>query len=286
MKKEIVAIIIITYNSQNQISNCLKSIEQCAIDNEMEKKIIIIDNNSTDSTLKIIQSGNFDPEIIANKKNIGFAKAVNQGIKLAIEKIGADFLLLLNPDATLSKQCLSTLLKSWKEEKRIGAMSPLIIDPTDKKPWFSGAKINWLRMSTNHNIHPSSKTDYLTGCVLLLSKNTIQRVGHFDEAFFLYYEDADFSTRIKKAGLSLVIEPKAIAHHEESQSSTPSTKNYCLVKSGLLFFRKHYPKLLLPYFWTIFYLRYFYHQNISKKEIVIKALQDFKKEFTKRKYLL
>jgi GT2 family glycosyltransferase len=274
MKKKKLAIIIITYNNENQVIKCLESIEKNQLPKQTSRQLVVIDNNSQDQTTDLIKAKFPNCELVKNSHNVGFGKAVNQGIKLATNELAADFVLLVNPDATLDSSCIDRLLQNWNN--KIGAKSPKIINPENNKIWFAGSKIDWLRMCTEH-IEKSSSTDYLSGCVFLLSKETIKKTGLFDEKFFLYYEDADYSLRIKKTGLTLKIEPEAIAYHTESQSSTSEIKAYHLVKSGLLFFHKHYSKIYLPYFWLVFSLRLFYHKFFSKKKPVLNALADFQK---------
>ncbi len=302
--KSSISFIIITYNNEKEIKKCLESIKS----QDINFNIIIVDNNSGDRTLSLIkkfsihtnnpsplgekESGKFAKiHLIKNKKNLGFAQAVNQGINYAQKKFHPDFYFLLNPDAYLGKKCLSKILEYAPKNDTL--ISPLIVNPKNNQPWFSGAKINWLKFRTNHiklqTTNYKLQTDYLTGCALLIPKKITQtlssssnderkkRTKIFDEKFFLYYEDADFSLRAQKAGLKLKIIPQAICYHQESSSSDLKDKNYYLVKSGLIFFYKHYSKFLLPYFWLIFYLRFFYHKLISKKEVALKALKDFKR---------
>lgn len=367
--KPSICFIVITYNNAETIKACIESIKNQNCNQNCS--LIVIDNNSEDKTLEAIKEynkslfrkgehggflKNSSPlykgelegviKIIKNKKNLGFARAVNQGIAYAKKNLNPDFYFLLNPDAYLEKNCLSNLeLNSEKVIK-----SPIIVNPENNQPWFSGAKINWLKFKTKHHISPSyykrglggvinlpttsykprssaksrwyrdkpQATSYLTGCALSIPKEVIRKLSScdkvrnrgvvdsppcgkeelacppklqrrregvikiFDEKFFLYYEDADFSLRAKKAGFKLKIIPKVICYHKESASSSSEIKNYHLVKSGLVFFHKHYPKILLPYFWLVFYLRFFYHKYISKKETVLQAMLDFKKNINKK----
>ncbi len=305
--KPSISFIVITYNNEKEIQKCLESIKNQGIN----FNIIIVDNNSEDKTLSLIKklsthTNNLSlynekelgkiakVHLIKNKKNLGFAQAVNQGINYAQKKFHPDFYFLINPDAYLEKNCLIRILKKIQESDswRNVLVSPLIIDPRNNQPWFSGAKINWLKLKTNHiklqTINYKLQTDYLTGCALLIPKKITRvlsssfknrrkgKIKIFDEIFFLYYEDVDFSLRAQKTGFKLKIIPQAICYHQESSSSDSKDKNYYLVKSGLIFFHKYYSKLLLPYFWLTFYLRFFYHKYISNKKEVFQAMKDFK----------
>lgn len=286
-------ILIITYNSQNQIIDCLESINNSLITDPANPQIniVIIDNHSQDQTVKAIKqyqkNSRFEIVLITNTENSGFAKAVNQGFIHVQAKYHPELFLLLNPDAILDNLCLTALLSAAKKQPRAGLISASILDPKTQKHWFLMGKIHWLKFKTSHqkpsNQQPTSQpamncklpSAYLTGCCLLIKKNVIARIGLFDERFFLYYEDADFSIRAQKAGFGLWVEPTALCFHHESQSSSSDLKTYNLVKNGLIFFHIHNPRCLIPYFWLIFYLRWFYHHFCSHKKPVTQAIDDF-----------
>jgi hypothetical protein len=271
------AIIIITYNSENTIEKCLKSIQT----QNFPGKTIVIDNNSTDRTWKKLTRLNIVK--VKNSTNTGFAKSVNQGIKLAIKNFKPSHFFILNPDAYLDKNCLKKIFQTLptgrqvsQKNPEIGLITPKIKDAKTKKTIFTKGQINWLKMSTSHSSAKNAREDYLTGCCLLIKKAVLDKIGGFDERFFLYYEDADFSLRAKKAGFKIETVDDAICYHNESSSSDSKTKTYYLVKSGLIFFHKHFPwPIRIPYFWPIFWLRFFYHTLISKKELVAKGMKDF-----------
>ena len=245
-----------------------------------------MDNDSKDKTWKILQNHESESFFISkSKKNLGFAGGVNRGIRFAQKHFESDYFFLLNPDATLEESCLGGLIAVSKKNKKVGLLSPIILNPETGLPWFSGAHIQWWRFRTRHisktakaNLKENPKTDYLTGCALLIKKEVIKKIGFFDEQFFLYYEDTDLSLRARRAGFNLRIVPQAVCSHAESASSSNNTKTYHLVKSGLIFFHKHYPLFALPYFWIVFGTRLFFHKFISKKEPVVGAMEDFLRE--------
>ena len=114
---------------------------------------------------------------------------------------------------------------------------------------------------------------------MIFNKKTKEKIGLLDERFFLFYEDADFCLRAKKAGGKLVVFPDLeICHIESASFSKQDIKTYHLVKIGLLFFHKHSLRKLRPFFWAKFYTRIFYHKFFSKKQIVLKAMKNFKEE--------
>jgi len=273
MGKKQLSILIITYNSQDSIEGCLKSIQK----QNFPADILIIDNASTDDTWKMVQSLKTpDTTLIRNEANRGFAKAVNQGMKLSQKKLNPSSFLLLNPDTTLEEKCLKNLSAELSSDERLGLLSPIIKTQKNNQVIFKKGQINWLKMNTSHNSSTEAKNDYLTGCCLMIKKAVLDKIDGLDERFFLYYEDADFSLRAQEAGFKIKTDSRATCFHQESSSSDSDTKTYYLVKNGLLFFQKHFSwPARLFYFWPIFWIRFFYHTLISRKKPVIKGLKDF-----------
>jgi GT2 family glycosyltransferase len=132
--------------------------------------------------------------------------------------------------------------------------------------------------------HEPYETGYLTGCALFAPKEIFERVGLFDERFFLYYEDADFSVRAKKIGYKLLVVPKSVVVHGE-QSVDNKEKIYWLVLSGLRFFEKHTSWYLRPWIWLYILLRKMKNKTDKKKGkkeafLVASAYEDFRNSGT------
>lgn len=274
-----VAVIIITFNSSSCINKCLESVRKNLSD-EFRIFFVLIDNNSGDPSPDMIKKHQADDTLVKiNPQNFGFAKAVNQGIKLAKNRFSPDYYLLLNPDATLGDNAIGQLL-AFAEKNNLAIPSPIIHNASGKGYWFCGAKINWLKQKTVHYLEPKDinkpyQTDILSGCCMLISQEAINKLGLFDEKFYLYYEDADYSLRAKNNGFLPFVIPSAKCFHKESQSSTTEVKCYNLVKSGLHYFHKHMPFWLKPYFWFNLWSRFFYHNLISRKKCVISGINDY-----------
>ncbi len=275
--KGVIKIIIITYNNESTVENCLISVFKNKIPN-FQKEIIIIDNNSQDGTSRILAGFKKDKRIsriILNNFNAGFGKTINKILEDEREKNSTDFFFLLNPDATIEFNALENLIKKANNDKGVGLLSCKIIDPKTKECLFERGSVDFLRFKTTHTTPGMFQTEYVTGCALLIRNSLIEKIGLFDSNFFLYYEDADFSKRALDAGFKIDTENSAICYHQESHSSTSAIKDYFLTRNALYFFHKHYQKTALPYFWTAFFLRFIYHKIFSKKEVIIKAMRDF-----------
>ncbi|HEX8974793.1 MAG TPA: glycosyltransferase family 2 protein [Patescibacteria group bacterium] len=277
-----VFVIVLNYEGKDTLIACLKSVLGSDYPNF---SVVVVDNASTDGSFE--QARDLFPKahFIRNSANIGFAKGNNVGIRFALEKF-ADFVFLLNNDAIIEKNTLSKLVKAADSSKKIGIVSPLILGPGKKTVWFAGGIIHWSKMKATHINKIVAKklyeSQYLTGCAMLIKKKVFKDIGLFDERFFLYYEDTDFSYRATKAGFSLAIEPNTTIEHKERSSSHSRSKTYWLVLSGLIFFYTH--SNLFRKAWIIFYvsLRKFknrldllFSRNTLAKEVQ-RAYQDFK----------
>lgn len=248
-----VFIVVLNYNGLRTITKCLSSIYQSSYANF---EVVLVDNASTDGSLELAKQQFQKAHIIMNQTNAGFAKGNNIGIRFALEKF-AEYVLVLNNDAYLEPDTLEKLISYAGKDQTVGILSPLVFT-ANKKIWFAGGRIDWLRMRTIHDNLRVLKTpyasDYLCGCSLFVSQAVFQKIGLFDEKFFLYYEDADFSIRARKAGFKIRIVPQAQLIHDEQSESNKPQKIYWLVLSGIIFFRKHTPLFLKP--WVFLYLMF------------------------------
>ena len=232
MKFPKVFVIILNYNGEKVLRNCLDSLYH---DNYPNKEVVVVDNASKDDSFDKMRFIFSKFHFIKNDKNLGFAAGNNVAIKWALEKM-ADYVLLLNNDAVLGEDALKIMIEEAEKDQEAGIFSPIIYDKKGQI-WFSGGKINWLKMCAEHQ-NDIKKTEFITGCAMLIRKEVFKKIGLLDEKFFLYYEDADFSYRAKRVGFGLRILKDARVDHWEESRSNPQ-KNYYLVLSGIRFFRKN-----------------------------------------------
>ncbi|NTW26710.1 MAG: glycosyltransferase family 2 protein [Candidatus Moranbacteria bacterium] len=233
-----VFVVILNFNGALTLPACLTSVFQSDYPNF---EIVIVDNDSRDGSFEQAKDKFSRCHFIKNSENIGFSKGNNVGIRFALEKF-ADFVFVLNNDTIVEKATLSSLVKVAISNSDAGIISPLIMNKNNASVWFSGGKILWHKMKTLHLTEKTSgnsySSQYLSGCAMLIKKEVFKKIGLFDERFFLYYEDTDFSLRASKAGFSLMIAPIAHIQHLE-QSTGNNSKIYWLVLSGLIFFKIH-----------------------------------------------
>lgn len=244
-----VAIIILNWNNWSDTIECLKSIEKI---NYPNFQTILIDNNSTDDSVKEIKRQFPQLALIENKENLGFAGGNNVGIRKALNE-QADYILLLNNDTVVKPNFLKELIEIGENNSRFGILGPKIyFFNQPEKIWFGGGKLNWIRTKGTHINYnkvesPEEKetnnyqiVNYISGCCLLIKTEVIKKVGPMSEEYFLYYEDADWNLRAQKAGYFSVLVPAAKILHKASQSAKEGSFSYIYYHSrnGLLLAKK------------------------------------------------
>lgn len=277
-----VAILVLNYNGADCLPQCLASLQKLVYPNYT---VVVVDNGSHDQSFEEAKQ-NFPENVFLQKKeNTGFAAGMNTGIRYA-EEHGYDFVWLMNYDAEVFPDTLTRLMHTHQTDPNKEALSPVIEDRKGDI-WFAGGRINFFRMRTEHQRTIQSpvpyQTSFLTGCAPLLSVKLLQKVGIFDERFFLYYEDADLSCRIQRAGQGLFIVPDARVYHAEKSESNPK-KLYYLVHYGLLFFALHTPTHLRLYIVGYVTIRRLVNQiklllGLSGASIVAQAYADYFRKF-------
>jgi GT2 family glycosyltransferase len=205
--------IIVSFNGENFIDKCLKSVLASTVLSE----IIVVDNASDDRTKEIINTEYNNVLLIENERNLGFGAANNQGIRIALEK-NADFIFLLNQDAEIETDTVEKLIRHAIKIPDMGIMSPLHIDPLSHEPErnfsdFTGIKsINDIR-----NILEAGKVlqffDFVNAAAWLLPKQSIELIGGFNPSFFHYGEDSNYAARVKYHGLLCAVAVDSTIYH-------------------------------------------------------------------------
>lgn len=257
----LVSIIIVNYRVKYFLEQTICSAQEAlgAIDNDGE--IIVIDNDSGDDSIDFVKS-RFDHNVtfIENHENVGFARANNQGIFQA----KGEFTLILNPDTIIGRDTLKKSIEWMHTHSDCGGIGVRMLDgngvflPESKRafttPWVSFCKIFGLSalfprspLFAKYHLRYLSEDephciDILAGAYMLIRTDLLQRIGGFDEDFFMYGEDIDLSYRIVKAGYKNYYLPIPIIHYK-GESTKKDSMRYVKVfyEAMLIFFRKHYP---------------------------------------------
>jgi N-acetylglucosaminyl-diphospho-decaprenol L-rhamnosyltransferase len=220
-----VSIVIVTFNSENVIKQCLDSINPSI-------KTYIIDNASSDNSCKIIEdtitgdqlkwSGN-KLVLIKNKTNIGFGRANN----IALDMINTKYALLLNPDTKLEDNSIEMLLAAAEKYLSAAIIAPnLYYENGTLQQSYKADIFKRERLKTKY--YPPEGdicADCLSGAVMLLRTKYFENIGYFDPNIFLFYEDDDLCLKVKENGYSMILTPSAKVMHLMGKSSPASTRN-------------------------------------------------------------
>jgi GT2 family glycosyltransferase len=256
MKHKIIAITV-TYNSGAIILPFLESVFSQL---NSDYHLIIIDNNSTDSTKSILKSLN-DPRltVIYNPNNVGFATATNQGIKWALAQ-NADRVLLINNDTVFSN-ALFSMLDSRLDSFSADAITPQILFfDRPELAWYAGGKFVRMRGVMSFHCHyekPANDisdkpifVNFAPACCLLVNCTVFQKIGIFDENYFVYWEDSDFCWRMKLANISIVYDPTLSLLHKVSISTGGGGSEFSIRqihRNQVYFIRKFHGQFWLWY---------------------------------------
>ena len=260
-----ISIIIVTFNSAGVIKKCLSCIKNNIVSFNVE--LIIIDNNSEDETLAVVEDifpiSKKSPtlRIIENSKNIGYAGGVNQGLRIA----SGDFILLINPDVFITDGFFNRIIDFFDESRDIGLVAPqhlsmgnkiipscrefpdhltLLWEITGLSILFKRSKIfgKWRMGYFDHK--SKMEVDQPMGSCLMGRKKVINEIGFMDERFTMFFNDVDWCRRFKENGYKVVFNPEMKVYHLVGHSVMQ--KRYSMIlHSHLAFFlylQKHYKK--------------------------------------------
>ncbi|MDQ3132898.1 MAG: glycosyltransferase family 2 protein [Acidobacteriota bacterium] len=264
MKVEL-TIIIVNWNGESILSDCLKSIVQNPP--SVTYEIIVFDNASTDNSVKWFQSAeakmllretNFT--LIESKENLGFGKANN----LVIEQTNSPFVFLLNPDTVIKPKAIDNLLKTLQSNKKIGAVAPKLLNKDgtiQHSVWVfpltalrlivegfhlyhvlpSKIRGKWL-FSKHWTYDERRKVPLFSGAAIMAKREMIKDVGAFDADFYMFGEDQEWCVRINRKGWDLFFEPTAEVFHLGGQSAIQrwdETERRLKEEEGFLKFQQH-----------------------------------------------
>ena len=257
------SIIIVSYNVKHFLRQCLESIYASDIDHE-ETEIFVVDNASPDHTPQYIahhfpKKSHPRLQIISNSRNVGFGRANNQALKRA----KGEYVLFLNPDTLLHGQTLRRCMEYADRHPGIGGIGTKMLRDNGAfafesrrslpTPWVAFCKMFGLstlfpqsRLFGKYYLRYLDETqatpiDVISGAFFMVRREALDRVGGFDEEFFMYGEDIDLSYRLQMAGFENYYLPYPILHYK-GESTQKSSFRYVHVfyTAMLIFFKKHF----------------------------------------------
>ena len=228
-----VAIIILNWNGKDNTLECLNSVSQI---DYPSLEVILVDNASSDGSVSAIKQKFPQTKIVINSSNLGYAQGNNIGVHYALGR-GAKYFLILNNDAIVKKDLISEFLKAFQSLPDAGVLGAKICRYYQKETLdhlggkWSSEKASFQLIGDHlspKDVPYSQKIDYVCGCALFIKKEVVEKVGLFDKRFFLFWEEADFCFRTRKAGFEIYSIGSAIVWHKISASfkSKPHTQYY------------------------------------------------------------
>lgn len=235
-----VSIIILTYNSSDYISPLIKSIEG-AVDQE----IIVVDNNSKDSTLEKVKKFK-DVILKENKENTGFSKGINIGAKMA----KGEYLLFVNPDTNLVSGDFERMVSVFREHEDAGIVGGKLIKVSGEEENSAGKFLNVPEimimsisldeiMGIRYSPKKLQKVDFVSGGFMMVRKDLFDKLQGFDENLFMYIEDMELCFRARKLGYSTYFTPDVVMSHASHGSSNRAFAIENIYKGLLYFHKKH-----------------------------------------------
>lgn len=202
-------VVVVTYESAGHVRRCLEPLPT-------DTRVFVVDNASSDASAEVATE--LGAEVIRNATNRGFAAAANQGASRGT----ADTVLFLNPDATITAVDLERLHAGLETDPSVAIVGPRLVrsDGSEQRGWWPlpSAAETWrealgLRRLRPVQLGPEGEAPFVVGACLLVRRRAFEQLGGFDEAFWLYGEEADLCRRAWDAGWRVRYVDAATAHH-------------------------------------------------------------------------
>ncbi|GAB4284025.1 MAG: hypothetical protein Kow0081_0910 [Candidatus Dojkabacteria bacterium] len=227
-----VAVIIVTWNNENDIRECLNSIEKTIYSNL--KAVIVVDNNSSDRTTEIIQKDFPNIELIQTGKNLYFTGGNNFGFNFAINKYAPEFVVTLNPDTIVEPEWIDKLIAIATKDPKIGIVAPKIKfwnNQNEGKINSAGMIFDGFLQGYDRGFEEEDHGQYnfteeviaVSGTCMLLRVKMLEQVGMFWEKLRMYLEDLELCIRARKKGWKIFYTSGTTIHHKWMQSTNQSS---------------------------------------------------------------
>lgn len=227
-KNSKVGIVIVTYNSENDIKECIESIYK---QNYKNFEIILVDNDSKDLTLEIVKSFKKDNiHILPQNKNKYLTKGNNIGIRFAVDKFNSEYILILNPDTVLEENVLSTLVETIEKSEKNCAVGPKL-KFLNKRDFglINSAGIFYdgylqaydigFKQKDIEEFNKEREVFGVSGACILFRTKSILDVGLYWEKIKLYMDELELFIRLNKKGYKTIYQPKCTVWHKYMQST-------------------------------------------------------------------
>lgn len=254
------SIVIVSYNVQDLLKNCLQSILDCQPPSA-NYELVVVDNHSVDESVEMVKKEFPQVKLITSEENLGFGRANNLGAK----KTKGELILFLNPDTKVCSESLESLAGFFEDRPRAGIVGPQLLNEDDSfqpsvgeypsvlsliwekpidflerrfsflRPFLGRLLVKYQRFKKLHRV------DWVTGAALACRREVWEELGGFDEKFFMYFEDIDFCLRAKEKDWGVYYFPESKIYHlrGKSQPAKSRKKARAYYQSQDYYFRKN-----------------------------------------------
>jgi GT2 family glycosyltransferase len=253
-----VTVVILNTNRRDDTLECLNSLSSSTYSN---LSIMVLDNASTDGSVEAIQECCPSVQIVFLADNNGYAGNNNVGIDMAWQQ-GAGWILVLNEDTILSPDCIDLLVAAGESDPKVGIVGPMVYhnDEPDVIQSAGGVMDSlWRTYHAGQNQKDQGQYDkvrpveWITGCGLMIRRETIAEIGLIDERFFYYQEEIEWCLRARSSGWKILHVPQAKLWHKGVQREYSPSANvtYYKIRNRFLLIKKHHAPLhVLAAAWT------------------------------------
>ncbi|MDP1547601.1 MAG: glycosyltransferase family 2 protein [Anaerolineales bacterium] len=265
-EQPMVFVIVLAWNQLTETIECLESLLQQSYPNLC---VVLADNGSTDGSAEVVTQKFPAVKICRQDVNAGISGGYNLGIEYALRH-DCQYIIVMNNDTVADKEMISQLVQAFVDHPKVGMTTPKIYHyyGDRQRIWCVGAK--WRPFPPSVKTIGSDAPDgpkfqryinleYATSCCLMMSRESLEKVGLFDPGYYLYYDDWDLSTRYRTAGYEILFVPTAHLWHKVSVSTQKTAKKtkpwFFMGKSSARFYLKYKPPVILGLHTAWFALR-------------------------------
>jgi len=281
---------IVNLNAKKYLNNCLRTIGKSTNSDAIE--IIVVDNNSRDNSVKLIQSNYPNVHIIINSRNQGYTKAINQALIMS----NGRYKVVLNPDTELNPGSIDIMIDHLESDKAIGIIGPKVNNsdgsfqkscrrgiarPIAVFSYFLGLSERYPsnKKFTGYHLNHLDKNEIcevsgVSGSCMLIRKSLIDDIGYFDERYFAYQEDSDYCLMAIKNGWKIFYNPNSIVKHHGGMGgahSLPSKAIFEWHRSYVRYYSKHFSREYSSLFNLFYYIVMFGKLIFTETRFMIKS---------------
>jgi GT2 family glycosyltransferase len=251
MKKKVICAVSLNYKTYDKLEECIACLTKSLLPDGYILKIFIVDSEFDEQKLDSIAKKYPQVIFIKEKKNLGVGGGFNNGFRQAL-LFHPTYILMLTPDIFVEKDTIKKLVNKALQDQNIGMITPKMLLPTKPpKIYFVHGELDKKVKTSNHIGYGDSKinaydsyenTDFVNCAIVLIKSEIFQKVGFMDPSYFLYYEDIDWSLRVKRAGYTITVLKDAVAWHDESSSVGKGSlkQEYYITRNHLKFVYKNF----------------------------------------------